>query len=86
MTFNPLQERGILFERPGRNWGEMNAGPYAKNEVHPYTRAYIILMNGIEAEGALFRPQSARPAEEYRLGTEGPHPIEELRTRETVTL
>ncbi len=67
MAFHPLQEKGIPFERQVRNWDELNAGPYDKNEVHPYTRTRIILMNGIEAEAALFGHQMARQADSYDL-------------------
>jgi len=67
MAFNPLQERGIPFEQQVKNWDELNVDPYDKNEVHPYTRTRIILMNGIEVEAALFGHQFARHAQDYAL-------------------
>ncbi|MBM4024045.1 MAG: hypothetical protein FJ280_01375 [Planctomycetes bacterium] len=67
MAFNPLQEKGIPIEKQVRNWDELNVDPYDKNEVHPYTRTRIILMNGIEVEGALFSHQFARRTDDYVL-------------------
>jgi len=60
MGFNPLTERGIPLEKQLRNWSELNVTPYNKREVHPYTRARVILMNGIEVESVLFSHQFAR--------------------------
>ncbi len=54
MTFNPLQEKGRSLEQQFRSWEEMNLAPYGKSEIHPFSRARIILMNGIEMEAALF--------------------------------
>lgn len=67
MAFNPLKEKGIPYEQQVRNWDELNVEPYDKNEVHPYTRTRIILMNGIEVEAALFGHQMARHADDYSL-------------------
>lgn len=60
MSINPFKERGIAIEEQLRPWSELNVKPYNKNEVHPYTRARIILMNGIEVEGAIFSHQFQR--------------------------
>lgn len=60
MSFNPFKERGIPADKQIRNWQELNVKPYDKNEVHPYTKARIILMNGVEVEGAIFSHQFAR--------------------------
>lgn len=54
MTFNPLQEKGIPLEKQVRNWEMLVGKPYNKEEIHPYSRARIILMNGIEVEAAMF--------------------------------
>ncbi|MHB8108459.1 MAG: hypothetical protein ACYDHW_00330 [Syntrophorhabdaceae bacterium] len=54
MAFNPLQEKGIPLEKQLRNWEMLVGRPYDKNEIHPYTKARIILMNGIEVEASLF--------------------------------
>lgn len=60
MGFNPLNERGIPIEKQLRNWSELNVKPYDKKKVDPYTRCRVILMNGIEVEGAIFGHQFAR--------------------------
>jgi len=60
MTFNPLRERGIPLERQFRNWSELNVAPYDTHDVHPYTRARVIFMNGIEIEAIINSHQFAR--------------------------
>jgi rubrerythrin len=60
MGFNPLKEKGIPLENQVESWQQINPQPYDKNEIHPYTRTRIILMNGIEVEGAIFKHQFAR--------------------------
>lgn len=67
MAFNPLDEKGIPLERQVRNWTEMNPQPYDKMAVHPYTRARVILMNGIEVESALFLHEMARNTTDMEL-------------------
>lgn len=67
MSFNPFNERGIPLEKQLRPWSELNVKPYDKNEVHPYTRARIILMNGVEVEGAIFSHQFARNCSDPEL-------------------
>ncbi|SNB46572.1 hypothetical protein [Geobacter sp. DSM 9736] len=67
MSFNPFKERGIPAEKQLRPWSELNVKPYDKDEVHPYTRARIILMNGIEVEGAIFSHQFARNLADQEL-------------------
>jgi len=67
MAFNPLKEKGIPAEKQVKNWDELNVEPYNKDEVHPYTRTRIILMNGIEVEGAIFGHQFARNTDDYAL-------------------
>ncbi len=57
---NPLKKKGMPLEKQLRPWSELNVKPYDKNSIHPYTRARIILMNGIEVEGAIFSHQFAR--------------------------
>ena len=52
--------------RPGKkaelivNWEKLWAAPYNKNEVDPYTRTRIILMNGTEFENVWFSHQLSR--------------------------
>ena len=60
MSFNPLQEQGIPLESQLRNWRELNVTPYRKEEVHPYSRARGILLNGVEVEAVMFSHQMAR--------------------------
>ncbi|MBT1072875.1 hypothetical protein [Pelotalea chapellei] len=67
MSLNPFKERGIPIDKQLRPWSELNVKPYNKNEVHPYTRARIILMNGIEVEGAIFSHQFARNLSDQKL-------------------
>ena len=49
-TLNPWQEKGMSLERQYRSWKQIVKTPYDKREVDAYTRARIILMNGIENE------------------------------------
>jgi rubrerythrin len=67
MSFNPLEEKGIPLEQQLQSWDNANPQPYDKNNVHPYTRTRIILMNGIEVEGAIFKHQFARHCDDLEL-------------------
>jgi general stress protein YciG len=67
MGFNPLEEKGIPIDKQLRSWSDINVQPYDKNEVHPYTRTRVILMNGIEVEGAIFGHQFARHSDDLEL-------------------
>jgi hypothetical protein len=67
MSFNPFKEKGIPVEKQLRNWSELNVKPVDKDETHPYTKARIILMNGIEVEGALFSHQFHRNCSDMEL-------------------
>lgn len=60
MGFNPLSERGIPLDKQLRNWSELNVPSYGKDDVHPFTRCRVIVMNGIEVEAAMFSHQFAR--------------------------
>lgn len=60
MGFNPLKEKGIPIDKQFMNWSDLNVRPYDKNNVHPYTHTRVILMNGIEVEGAMFKHQFSR--------------------------
>jgi hypothetical protein len=60
MTFDPLAERGIPIDQQLRTWSEQNVQPYRSDEVDPYTRCRVILMNGIEVESVMFSHQLAR--------------------------
>ena len=60
MTLNPLEERGIPIDDQLRTWSEMNVVPYDTEEVDPWTRCRVILMNGVEVESIMFSHQFAR--------------------------
>ncbi len=60
MGFNPLDEKGVPLEKQFLAWDQVNVKPFDRQEVHPYTRTRVILMNGIEVEGAIFKHQFAR--------------------------
>ncbi|WP_225425519.1 hypothetical protein [Pelagerythrobacter rhizovicinus] len=60
MAFNPLAEKGIPIERQFRNWSELTGHTYNTNDVHPYTRCRVILMNGIEVEAIVNSHNAAR--------------------------
>ncbi len=66
-TFNPLQDKGMPIEKQVRNWSELSAFEYDKQEVDPYTRCRIITMNGVEVGAAIFKHQMARMVEDYSL-------------------
>jgi hypothetical protein len=67
MGFNPLSEHGIPLEKQLRNWSELNIRPFDKRAVHPYTRARVIVMNGIEIESILFSHQFARNTDNWEV-------------------
>jgi rubrerythrin len=67
MGFNPLDEKGILLEKQGHSWSELNIEPYKSDEIHPYTRTRVILMNGAEVEAAFFLHQFARHEENTEI-------------------
>src|SRR3954447_14271517 len=64
---NPLEHRGIPVEEQFRSWSELNVAPYDKNDVHPYTRTRVILMNGIEVESVMFSHQFARHTDNLEI-------------------
>jgi hypothetical protein len=67
MAFNPMKEKGIDIEKQFKNWAELNVKPYNKDEVHPYTKTRIILMNGIEVDAAMFLHHFARNTTDAEL-------------------
>ena len=60
MAFNPLTEKGIPIENQFRSWAELAGDTYDTNDVHPYTRCRVILMNGIEVEAIMNSHNAAR--------------------------
>src|SRR4029450_7514666 len=67
MPFNPLDQKGIAVPDQFRNWSELNAMPYDKHTVDPYTRTRVILMNGIEVESIIFSHQFARHTDNLEI-------------------
>ena len=50
MNFNPFKEKPKKPESVIMSWNDIFVKPYNKNEVSPYTKTRIILMNGTEFE------------------------------------
>ena len=57
---NPFEERPISLESSFQSWGELYPRQYNKEEVDPYTKTRIILMNGAEFEANWFSHQFSR--------------------------
>lgn len=51
---NPFEQKPMKLEKCFQNWTQMNPKPYDKNEVDPYTKVRIILMNGTEFEAVKY--------------------------------
>jgi hypothetical protein len=64
---NPFKEKGIPLEEQIRNWKQVVLPPYVKQEVDAFTRARVILMNGIEMEAGVFGHSYARVCEDVEL-------------------
>jgi len=60
MRFRPFEEEGTPIEDQFMNWNSMIKSPYDKNAVDAYTRARVILMNGIENNSVLMSHAVAR--------------------------
>ncbi len=67
MSFDPLDQPGIPVDEQFRSLGELNPTPYDKEDVHPYTRTRVILMNGIEVESIIFSHQFARHTDNLEI-------------------
>ena len=50
MIFNPFLEKARPVDETIMSWSDIFVKPYNKNEVSPYTKTRIILMNGTEYE------------------------------------
>ncbi len=57
---NPFAESPISILGSFQNWKQLYPKPYNKNEVDPYTKTRIILMNGTEFEANWFSHNLAR--------------------------
>ena len=60
MSFNPFEQRGISLDQSFESWTNAYPVPYHKDEVDPYTKVRIILMNGTEYEAVWFSHQFHR--------------------------
>lgn len=60
MTFNPFKEKPMPVKDTFSDWKSMYPESYDKNEVSPFTRLRVILMNGTEYEAVQFSHQSFR--------------------------
>jgi hypothetical protein len=49
-SLDPWRERGVPLDKQFRSWRERIKAPYDKQDVDPYTRCRVILMNGLENE------------------------------------
>ena len=67
---NPFNEKPISILGSFQNWKQLYPKPYNKNEVDPYTKTRIILMNGTEFEANWFSHQFARHVEDNDLRRE----------------
>jgi len=57
---NPFEEKPMKLGDAIMDWKTVYPKPYSKEEVDPYTKTRIILMNGIEAEAVMFSHQFHR--------------------------
>ena len=65
MTFNPLEEKGIILSNQLRSWEDIVKRPFDKYDVDCYSRTRQILMNGIEIEAWGFKHNFARNCQDY---------------------
>lgn len=57
---NPFEQTPINIKDSFMDWSAIYPTPYNKKNVDPYTKARIILMNGIEVESTMFKHQFQR--------------------------
>lgn len=67
---NPFEEKSSPIDTSFCNWAKLYPKPYNKNEVDPYTKTRIILMNGTEYEAVWFSHQFQRHCEDNDLRRE----------------
>ncbi len=68
--FNPFEQKPMPVSDNIMDWKTMYPKPYAKQDVDPYTKIRIILMNGIEVETAIFSHQFHRNCPDNNLRRE----------------
>ena len=64
---NPFNEKPAKMDSFFKSWQQIYVKPYNKNEVDPYTRTRIILMNGTEYEAVWFTQQFQRHVQDNEL-------------------
>lgn len=67
---NPFLETSSTIDAHFTSWDNISAKPYNKNEVDPYTKTRIILMNGAEFEANWFSHQFSRHCNNNELRRE----------------
>lgn len=60
MSFNPFEQKATKIDKVFSDWKSLYPKAYNKNEVDPYTKCRIILMNGTEFENVWFLHQYNR--------------------------
>jgi rubrerythrin len=63
-TFRPFEHDPIPVNEQVKSWEEMTPLPYDKRTVDPYTRARVILLNGIENGATLMKHALARTTDD----------------------
>ena len=64
---NPFLEKPMNMDQLFKSWAAIYPEPYNKNEVDPYTKTRIILMNGTEFEAVWFSHQFSRHCPDNEL-------------------
>lgn len=67
---NPFELSPKMVEDLMMDWNAIYPAPYMKNQVNPYTRTRVILMNGTEFEANWFLHQLSRHADDNDLRRE----------------
>ena len=67
MKVNPFNCKSKKVEEYFMDWEKLHPKPYNKNEVSPWTKVRVILMNGTEFESAWFMHQFARHTDDNDL-------------------
>ena len=60
MSFNPFEEKPIAMEKIYEDWAKLYPKAYNKEDVDPYTKTRVILMNGTEYEAVWYSHQFSR--------------------------
>ena len=70
MLFNPFEQKPMSLNDTIMDWKTIYPKAYAKQDVDPYTKIRIILMNGIEVEATIFSHQFHRNCTDNNLRRE----------------